>query len=46
MQVTAPEAIVCAIASQIANLGESIIGAVFQGKEGFRWVSTKVSFYH
>ncbi|XP_022942915.1 protein VTE6, chloroplastic [Cucurbita moschata] len=40
--VTAPEAIVCAIASQIANLGESIIGAVFQGKEGFRWLNNDV----
>lgn len=39
MQVTAPEAIVCVIASQIANLGESIIGAVLQEKEGFQWVS-------
>lgn len=39
MQVTASEAIVCVIASQIANLGESIIGAVLQEKEGFQWVS-------
>jgi uncharacterized membrane protein len=27
------------IASQIANVGESIIGAAFQDKEGFQWVS-------
>lgn len=37
-QITAPEAIICVIASQIANFGESIIGAALQDKEGFRWV--------
>lgn len=40
--VTAPEAIVCVIASQIANLGESLIGAVFQEKEGFQWLNNDV----
>ncbi|KAJ0045391.1 hypothetical protein Pint_04831 [Pistacia integerrima] len=38
-QINAPEAVVCVIASQIANLGESIIGAAFQEKEGFRWLN-------
>lgn len=38
-QIYVPEAIVCVIASQIANLGESLIGASFQDKEGFKWVS-------
>ncbi|GLT81072.1 hypothetical protein SLA2020_524780 [Shorea laevis] len=38
-EINAPEAMVCIIASQIANLGESIIGAVFQEKEGFRWLN-------
>jgi uncharacterized protein (TIGR00297 family) len=37
-QITPPEAAVCVLASQIANLGESIIGASFQDKEGFKWV--------
>ncbi|KGN53585.1 protein VTE6, chloroplastic isoform X1 [Cucumis sativus] len=40
--VTASEAIVCVIASQIANLGESIIGAVLQEKEGFQWLNNDV----
>jgi uncharacterized membrane protein len=38
-QINAPEAVICVIASQIANVGESIIGAAFQEKEGFQWVS-------
>ncbi|GLU18020.1 hypothetical protein SLE2022_343430 [Rubroshorea leprosula] len=38
-EINAPEAMVCIIASQIANLGESIIGAVFQEKDGFRWLN-------
>lgn len=38
-QINVSQAIICVIASQIANLGESIIGAVFQEKEGFQWVS-------
>ena len=37
-QVSAPEAIICIIASQVANVGESIIGAALQEKEGFQWV--------
>ncbi|KAL0320586.1 UNVERIFIED_CONTAM: protein VTE6, chloroplastic [Sesamum radiatum] len=35
--INAPEAVICVIASQIANLAESIIGAALQEKEGFRW---------
>ncbi|CAM8946949.1 unnamed protein product [Rhodiola kirilowii] len=34
-----PEAMVCIIASQIANVGESIIGATLQEKEGFQWLN-------
>jgi hypothetical protein len=37
-QISGPEAIICVIASQLANVGESIIGAALQEKEGFRWV--------
>ncbi|CAL0310696.1 unnamed protein product [Lupinus luteus] len=33
------EAVICVLASQIANLGESIIGAALQEKEGFRWLN-------
>ncbi|KAJ1383761.1 hypothetical protein SESBI_43111 [Sesbania bispinosa] len=33
------EAIICVLASQIANLGESIIGAALQEKEGFQWLN-------
>ncbi|KAE9590573.1 hypothetical protein Lal_00023304 [Lupinus albus] len=33
------EAIICVLASQIANIGESIIGAVLQEKEGFQWLN-------
>lgn len=40
-QVGAHEAIICVLASQIANLGESIIGAALQEKEGFRWVGSR-----
>ncbi|XWS10841.1 hypothetical protein CRYUN_Cryun38cG0032600 [Craigia yunnanensis] len=38
-EINVPEVVICVIASQIANLGESIIGAAFQGKEGFRWLN-------
>ncbi|CAH2067830.1 unnamed protein product, partial [Thlaspi arvense] len=41
-QITPPEAAVCVLASQIANLGESIIGASFQDKEGFEWLNNDV----
>lgn len=39
-QVGLHEAIICVLASQIANLGESIIGAALQEKEGFQWVGS------
>lgn len=42
-QINIPQAIICIVASQIANLGESMIGAVFQEKEGFQWVSITFS---
>ncbi|KAG8386460.1 hypothetical protein BUALT_Bualt03G0151000 [Buddleja alternifolia] len=38
-QISVPEVIICVIASQIANVGESIIGAALQEKEGFRWLN-------
>ncbi|KAK6134967.1 hypothetical protein DH2020_031304 [Rehmannia glutinosa] len=38
-QIHVPEAVICVIASQIANVGESIIGAALQEKEGFRWLN-------
>ncbi|XP_044507094.1 protein VTE6, chloroplastic-like isoform X3 [Mangifera indica] len=41
-QINAPEAVICVIASQIANLGESIIGAALQDKEGFQWLNNDV----
>lgn len=37
-QVGSHEAIICVLAAQIANLGESVIGAALQEKEGFKWV--------
>lgn len=37
-QINVPESVICVLASQIANLGESMIGAAFQEKEGFLWV--------
>ncbi|KAF9588376.1 hypothetical protein IFM89_016181 [Coptis chinensis] len=36
-EVNAVEAAICVVASQIANLGESMIGAILQDKEGFKW---------
>jgi hypothetical protein len=38
-KVNITQAAVCVVASQIANFGESYIGAVLQDKEGFQWVS-------
>ncbi|KAK6946606.1 Protein of unknown function DUF92, TMEM19, partial [Dillenia turbinata] len=38
-QIDAPEAAICIVASQIANFGESILGASFQDKEGYRWLN-------
>ncbi|CAL5382439.1 unnamed protein product [Camellia sinensis] len=36
-EINGPEAVICVVASWIANLGESVIGASLQEKEGFRW---------
>ncbi|KAL6999663.1 Protein vte6, chloroplastic [Sarracenia purpurea var. burkii] len=41
-EINIPEAVICVIASQIANLGESLIGAVLQEKEGFQWLTNDV----
>lgn len=38
-EIKIAEAVICVVASQIANLGESVIGALFQEKEGFRWLN-------
>lgn len=38
-QANAAEAVICLLASQIANFSESIIGATLQDKEGFRWLN-------
>ncbi|XP_045801050.1 protein VTE6, chloroplastic [Trifolium pratense] len=38
-EVGSHEVIICILASQFANLGESIIGAALQEKEGFRWLN-------
>ncbi|KAK3198562.1 hypothetical protein Dsin_021977 [Dipteronia sinensis] len=38
-KIDALQAVICVIASQIANLGESIIGAALQEKDGFRWLN-------
>lgn len=42
-EIDVPEAFVCVIASQIANLGESIIGAALQDKKGFQWLNNDVA---
>jgi hypothetical protein len=39
-QVNVPQSVLCVLASQIANYGESLIGATLQDKEGFEWVSS------
>lgn len=41
-EINALEAIICVVAAQIANLGESIIGAALQEKEGFQWLNNDV----
>ncbi|KAH7686302.1 putative membrane protein [Dioscorea alata] len=38
-EVDVPQAAICVVASQIANLGESMIGALLQGKDGFSWLN-------
>ena len=32
-------ALLCLVASQVANYGESLLGATLQGRPGFEWVS-------
>ena len=39
LQVGVSQVAICLLASQIANYGESYIGATLQDKEGFEWVS-------
>lgn len=41
-EIKVSEAIICIVASQIANLGESLIGASLQEKEGFRWLNNDI----
>ncbi|KAJ0971457.1 hypothetical protein J5N97_019416 [Dioscorea zingiberensis] len=41
-EVDVPQAAICVLASQIANFGESMIGALLQEKEGFRWLNNDV----
>ncbi|XP_010916355.1 protein VTE6, chloroplastic [Elaeis guineensis] len=38
-EIDVPQAAICVLASQIANFGESLIGAALQDKEGFRWLN-------
>jgi uncharacterized membrane protein len=39
LQENVSQVVVCLLASQIANYGESYIGATLQDNEGFEWVS-------
>ncbi|XP_047059093.1 protein VTE6, chloroplastic-like [Lolium rigidum] len=41
-QVNVPQVVLCVLASQIANFGESLIGATLQDKEGFEWMNNDV----
>ncbi|XP_074319245.1 protein VTE6, chloroplastic-like [Silene latifolia] len=41
-QINTTQAVVCVLASQIANFGESFIGATFQEKEGYQWLNNDV----
>ncbi|XP_078431230.1 integral membrane protein (Protein of unknown function DUF92, transmembrane) [Wolffia australiana] len=36
------ESIICIAASQLANIGESVIGASLQDKDGFQWLNNDV----
>ncbi|KAK1418115.1 hypothetical protein QVD17_27254 [Tagetes erecta] len=38
-KIKVAEVVICVLASQIANVGESVIGAVLQDKEGFKWLN-------
>ncbi|KAF8696300.1 hypothetical protein HU200_037206 [Digitaria exilis] len=41
-QVNVSQVAVCLLASQIANYGESYIGATMQDKEGFEWLNNDI----
>lgn len=41
-QVTVRGAVICVVASQVANLFESYAGAILQDKEGFEWLNNDV----
>ncbi|KAJ3695125.1 hypothetical protein LUZ60_000502 [Juncus effusus] len=41
-EVDIEQVVICVIASQIANFGESLIGAALQDKEGFQWLNNDV----
>ncbi|XP_072967225.1 protein VTE6, chloroplastic [Typha angustifolia] len=41
-EVDIPQVAICVVASQIANFGESLIGAALQDKEGFQWLNNDV----
>ncbi|XP_051225829.1 protein VTE6, chloroplastic [Lolium perenne] len=41
-QVNVPQVVLCVLASQIANFGESLIGATLQDKDGFEWMNNDV----
>ncbi|XP_042413722.1 protein VTE6, chloroplastic-like [Zingiber officinale] len=41
-QVDLPQASICVLASQIANFGESLIGATLQDKDSFQWLNNDV----
>lgn len=42
-EINVGEGMICVMASQIANVGESIIGAALQEREGFRWLNNDVA---
>lgn len=41
-QISTLEAVICVLAAQIANFGESLIGALLQDKEGYGWLNNDV----
>ena len=43
IQVDRRGALLCLVASQVANYGESLLGATLQGRPGFEWVSRCVA---
>ncbi|XP_020581499.1 protein VTE6, chloroplastic [Phalaenopsis equestris] len=38
-EVNTPQAAICVLASQVANFGESFIGATLQERDGFQWLN-------